>query len=53
MEAAYKEWFASNGVSAMILPAFANEPTTIDVEGEGGKNFMNEFLFSFHMNECR
>jgi len=53
MEAAYREWFASNGVSAMILPAFANEPTTIDIEGEAGKNFMNEFLFSFHMNECR
>ena len=42
LEAAYRAFFASNGVSAVVIPAFANEPTKIGIEGEKGKCFMNE-----------
>ena len=47
------QFFSSNGVSAVVLPAFSGEPTKIGIEKEKSHCFANEFAFSFSMNECR
>ena len=52
MEAAYQEYLKANNANLIMVPACAQEITRIDDENEGKRNFANEFLFSFHMNEC-
>jgi Asp-tRNA(Asn)/Glu-tRNA(Gln) amidotransferase A subunit family amidase len=50
-EAAYRAFFKDNGVSAVVLPCFPKEITKIDIENESLSEFMNEYVFTMHMNE--
>lgn len=52
METMYQEFMEKNNSSIIMVPACAQEITKIDCENESMKNFTNEYLFSFHMNEC-
>ena len=51
LEASYREWFAKNGVSVAMIPFCGHDLTKIDIAGEGGANFVNEYGFCMHMNE--